>query len=285
MSSQHDPTKNHLLAGLECAEFHRLSPYLELVGLARGEVLYQSGGKMMYVYFPITATISIDYVLENGATSEIASIGNEGLLGVALLMGGFNAPSRAVVQLPGHAYRLSASRLMDEFYHKGPLLRLLLRYTQTRLTQISQLAVCNSHHTTEQRLCRWLLQMLDRSSSNEFVVTQEAIAAILGVRREGITDAVRRLKNLGIVQWRRGHVAVLNRAGLHTHVCECYAVLCNATARLLPERTAGQRKIEHPWCQRNALTSRRSAVGERRQRGAGSQLADLDETPTALEFA
>jgi CRP-like cAMP-binding protein len=245
MNTPHNPIQNRLLAELELAKFHRLSPHLELVHMARGDVLYQADGKMMYVYFPTTATISVDYVLEDGGSSEITRIGNEGLLGVSLFMGGLSSPGRAVVQMAGHAYRLSAARLMEEFYHKGPLLRLLLRYTQTRLTQISQLALCNTHHTTKQRLCRCLLQMLDRSSSNEIVVTQQGIAAVLGVRREGVTDAAGRLQNLGIIKWRRGHVTVLSRAGLDAHVCECYAAVCHATSRLLPDLATVPRGGQH----------------------------------------
>lgn len=197
------PHKNRLLAELDRAEFHRLSPFLELISLEHGDVLYHADGKMVYVYFPVTATISIDYLLQDGGTSEITRIGNEGMLGVSLFMGGGRSAGRAAVQAAGYAYRLSSARLMEEFYHKGPLLRLLLRYTQARLTQVSQLATCNSHHTTKQRLCRYLLQMLDRSSSNEMVVTQEEIGAIIGVRREGVTDAARWLQQLGIISWRR----------------------------------------------------------------------------------
>jgi CRP-like cAMP-binding protein len=245
MPKQHNPTQNRLLAELELAEFHRLSPHLELVAVARGDVLYQAHGKMMYVYFPTTATISVDYMLEDGGTSEITRIGNEGLLGVSLFMGGLTSTGRAVVQVAGHAYRLSAAPLMEEFYHKGPLLRLLLRYTQNRLTQISQLALCNSHHSTRQRLCRCLLQMLDRSSSTEIAITQEAIAAILGVRREGVTDAAGQLQNLDIIKWRRGHVDVLNRAGLEAHVCECYATVRHATSRLLPDLPKLARTGQH----------------------------------------
>jgi CRP-like cAMP-binding protein len=245
MNTPHNPVQNRLLAELELAEFHRLSPHLELVDMARGDVLYQAHGKMMYVYFPTTATISVDYVLEDGGTSEITRIGNEGLLGVSLFMGGLSSTGRAVVQVAGHAYRLSAARLMEEFYHKGPLLRLLLRYTQNRLTQISQLALCNSHHSTKQRLCRCLLQMLDRSSSSEIVITQEAIAAILGVRREGVTEAAGQLQNLGILKWRRGHVAVLSRGALEAHVCECYATVRHATSRLLPDLPTLPRAGQH----------------------------------------
>ena len=232
------PLKNRLLAELDRAEFHRLSPYLELIALDRGDVLYQAGGKMAYVYFPVTATISIDYLLEDGGTSEITRVGNEGMLGVPLFMGSDRSAGRAAVQAAGYAYRLGAARLMAEFYHKGPLLRLLLRYAQARLMQVSQLAACNSHHSTKQRLCRYLLQMLDRSSSNELAATQEEIGGIIGVRREGVTDAARWLQELGIIRWRRGHVTVLSRAALHEHVCECYDAVCHATAQLLPELAA-----------------------------------------------
>jgi CRP-like cAMP-binding protein len=277
MNTRHDPTQNRILAELDLAEFHRLSPYLELVALARGDVIYQAGGMMKHVYFPTTVTIAIEYILEDGGTSEISSIGNEGLLGVSLFMGSVSATGRAVVQLAGHAYRLSAERLMQEFYHKGPLLRLLLRYTQARLTQISQLALCNSHHTTEQRLCRWLLQTLDRSSSNVVVVTQEAIAAILGVRREAITEAAGRLQALGIIEWRRGHATVLSRAGLDAHVCECYAVVCRATSVLLPGLTTAQPGALHGWRQRDAGMPRRAGPVERRRE------AHPEDAPAHLE--
>ena len=230
-----NPLKNRLLAELDRAEFHRLSPFLELMSLAHGDVLYQANAKMAYVYFPVTATISVDYLLVDGGTSEITRIGNEGMLGVSLFMGGERSAGRAVVRAAGYAYRLSSARLMEEFYHTGPLLRLLLRYTQTRLLQISQLAACNSHHSTKQRLCRYLLQMLDRSSCNEMAVTQEEIAATIGVRREGVTDAARWLQQLGAITWRRGHVTIHSRTALLGLVCECYDVVCHATAELLPE--------------------------------------------------
>jgi len=182
MNSVHHPSQNHLLAELQETEFSRLSPYLELIRMSRGDVLYQSGSDMTHLYFPTTAIISIDYILENGGTSEIASVGNEGLIGIALFMGGRSTPNRALVQTAGHAYRLRAARLLEEFYRKGPVLRLLLRYTQALMTQMAQAAVCNGHHSTEQRLCRWLLQTLDRSNGGSFLGTQEAIGAILGVR-------------------------------------------------------------------------------------------------------
>lgn len=280
MITSHNLIQNRLLAELAPAEIQLLAPHLELVQLARGDVLYQAHGKMLSVYFPTTATISVDYMLENGDTSEITSIGNEGLLGVSLLMGGVSSTGRAIVQVAGHAYRLSAGQFMEAFYHKGPLLRLLLRYTQTRLTQISQLALCNSHHSTRQRLCRWLLHMLDRSSSNEILVTQEGIAAILGVRREGVTDAVGRLQDLGIIKCRRGNVTVLRRAGLDEHACECYAAVCRATSRLLPDlpslRSVDQ-QAPSPDYEKPALSF---AVAERRQR-AGSAGATVSPTELA----
>jgi CRP-like cAMP-binding protein len=284
MSTLHDPIQNRLLAELELEEYHRLSPHLELVAMTRGEVIHQAGEKIHYVYFPTTATIAIEYLLEDGGTSEISSIGSEGLLGVSLFMGGVNANGRAVVQLAGHAYRLGAAHLLDEFYHKGPLLRLLLRYTQVRLTQISQLALCNAHHTTEQRLCRWLLQTLDRSSSDEVAITQEKIAAILGVRREAITDAAGKLQDHGIIRWWRGHVAVLNRSELAAHACECYAVVHAATSLLLPRLAAAQPKVLHPWRPRDAAGTRRTGSPERRQGERRSDNPTHQEGQAALEF-
>jgi CRP-like cAMP-binding protein len=248
-----DPLKNRLLAELDRAEFHRLSPFLELISLDHGDVLYQANGKMPYVYFPVTATISIDYLLIDGGTSEITRIGNEGMLGVSLFMGSERSAGRAVVQAAGYAYRLGSARLMEEFYHKGPLLRLLLRYTQVRLTQVSQLAACNSHHTTKQRLCRYLLQMLDRSSCNEMAVTQEEIGAIIGVRREGVTDAARWLQQLGAITWRRGRVTIHSRTALLEHVCECYDVVCHATAELLPELASAPVAMKSAWRASGAL--------------------------------
>jgi CRP-like cAMP-binding protein len=284
MRLKQTPTQNRLLAELELTEFHRLSPYLELVNMERGHVVYQMGAKMTYVYFPTTATISTDYVLEDGATSEIVSIGSEGLLGVPLFMGDINAPARAIVQVAGYAYRLSAAKLMDEFYHKGPLLRLLLRYAQTQLTQISQLAVCNSHHTTEQRLCRWLLQTLDRSRTRELAITQEALAAALGVRREAVTEAAGRLQQEGIIKWRRGHVEVLLREGLESHVCECHAVVRHATAGLLPKLALAPAGVTHPWRQRDESASRRLAAGDRRHHDQPGDPQAADETQAELDF-
>ena len=278
------PLKNRLLAELDRSEFHRLSPFMELISLAHGDVLYQADGKMTYVYFPVTATISIDYLLEDGGTSEITRIGNEGMLGVSLFMGSDRSAGRAVVQATGYAYRLSAARLMEEFYHKGPLLRLLLRYTQARLMQVSQLAACNSHHTTKQRLCRYLLQMLDRSSANEMAVTQEEIGAIIGVRREGVTDAARWLQQLGIISWRRGHVTIHSRTGLLDHVCECYDVVCHATAHLLPELASAPLTMKSAWRTSGALPPFHFDGDERRASVRDAYSADPEEGQASLAF-
>lgn len=279
------PHKNRLLAELDRAEFHRLSPFLELISLEHGDVLYQADGKMPYVYFPVTATISVDYLLEDGGTSEITRIGNEGMLGVTLFMGGVRSSGRAAVQAAGYAYRLSSVRLMEEFYHKGPLLRLLLRYTQARLTQVSQLAACNSHHTTKQRLCRYLLQMLDRSSSNEMAVTQEEIGAIIGVRREGVTDAARWLQQLGIISWRRGRVTIHSRNGLLDHVCECYDVVCHATAQLLPELAPVPLAMKSAWRTSGALPPFHFGADERRAAPDHGRPREPEEGQAELIFA
>lgn len=271
------PRENRLLAELGTTEFQRLAPHFELVALDRGEVLYQADGKMAYAYFPVTATVSVDYLLEAGGTSEICRIGNEGMLGVTLFMGGQRSAGRAAVQTGGYAYRLSAARLMEEFYLGGPVLRLLLRYTQARLTQISQLAACNSHHSTKQRLCRYLLQMLDRSHSNELTVTQEEIGAIIGVRREGVTDAARWLQELGIIRWRRGRVTVLSRAGLVEHVCECYGVVRQATRLLLPDLQTASPGMRSVWRASGALGSEQLATAERRGPRAGGH--GVEATP------
>ncbi len=235
MSSTHDPNQNHLLAALLDAEFERLSPHLELVPMLLGDVLYESGGKLQHVYFPTTSIISLHYVLENGGSSEIAGVGNEGLLGISLFMGGDTTPSHAVVQTSGHAYRLQSQILVDEFNRAGPVLRLLLRYTQALITQMSQTAVCNRHHTVQQQLCRWLLLTLDRLPSNELTMTQELIANMLGVRREGVTEAAGKLQSCGFISYRRGHITVLDRAGLEGDVCECYDVVKKEFARLLSD--------------------------------------------------
>ncbi len=235
MPGPHDPNQNHLLAALLDAEFDRLAPNLELIAMPLGDVIYESGGKLHYVYFPTTAIVSLHYLLENGGSSEIAGVGNEGVLGISLFMGGDTTPSRAVVQTGGHGYRLRSDILMEEFNRAGPVLRLLLRYTQALITQMSQTAVCNRHHTVRQQLCRWLLLTLDRLPSNELTMTQELIANMLGVRREGVTEAAGRLQEQGYISYRRGHITVLNRKGLETDVCECYAVVKKEFARLLSD--------------------------------------------------
>ena len=235
MAMQHDPNQNHLLAALLEADYARLAPYLELVPMLLGDVIYESGGTLHYVYFPTTSIISLHYVLENGGASEIAGVGNEGVVGVSLFMGGNSTPSRAVVQTGGHAYRLKAKLLMEEFDRAGPVMRLLLRYTQALLTQMSQTAVCNRHHSVEQQLCRWLLLTLDRVPSNELTITQELIANTLGVRREGVTEAAGRLQGYGFISYRRGHITVVNRVGLERDVCECYGVVKKEFARVLSD--------------------------------------------------
>ncbi len=198
-----------------------------------GEVLYESGGRMQHAYFPTTCIISLDYVMENGASAEIAGVGNEGILGISLFMGGESTPSRALVQTAGHAFRLKTKLLLEEFNRGGPMLHLLLRYTQALLTQMAQTGACNRHHSMEQQLCRWLLLTLDRMDSNDLVMTQEMIASMLGVRRESVTAAAGILKQKGVISYRRGHITVLDREGLNTHVCECYEVVKTEFNRLL----------------------------------------------------
>ena len=233
MDTPHSPNQNHLLAALPTAEFERIAPYLELVAMPLGEVLHESGGTLLYAYFPTTAVVSLHYVLENGASSEIAGVGNEGVLGISLFMGGDSMPSRAVVLTAGHGYKMKARFLKEEFNRGGLMMHLLLRYTQALMTQISQTAVCNRHHSVEQQLCRWLLLTLDRLPSNELTMTQELIAIMLGVRREGITESAGNLQRAGLISYRRGHITVLDRSGLESHVCECYSVVKNEFARLL----------------------------------------------------
>lgn len=231
-SPPHQPDQNRLLAALPAMELERIKSHLELVHMPLGDVLCESGGRLPYVYFPTSTIISLHYILENGASSEIAGVGNEGLLGISLIMGGESTPSWATVQTAGYGYRLKASLLLQEFNQSGAIQRLLLRYTQALITQISQTAVCNRHHTIEQQLCRWLLLTLDRLNSQELVMTQELIASMLGVRREGITEAAGKLQQAEIIRYRRGHITVLDRAGLETHVCECYDVVKKEFDRL-----------------------------------------------------
>jgi CRP-like cAMP-binding protein len=232
------PRQNHLLAALPAADFERLSQPLELVPMPLGHVLYESGSELRHVYFPTTSIVSLLYVMEDGASAEIAVVGNEGIIGVALFMGGETMPNRAVVQSAGHAYRLQGQLLKQEFSRSGELQHLLLRYTQALLTQMAQTAVCNRHHSLDQQLCRWLLLSLDRLPANELVMTQELIANMLGVRREGVTEAAGNLQKDGLIEYRRGHITVLDRPGLEARACECYAVVKKEFDRLLPEVAA-----------------------------------------------
>lgn len=232
------PRQNHLLATLPDDVFRRLSPALELVPMPLGLVLYESGIVLRNVFFPTTAIVSLLYVLEDGSSAEIAVVGNEGIVGISLFMGGETTPSRAVVQSAGYAYRLKGELLKTEFLLAGPLQRLLLRYTQALLTQMAQTAVCNRHHSLDQQLCRWLLLSLDRLPSNDLVMTQELISNMLGVRREGVTEAAGNLQKAGIIKYHRGHITVLDRAGLEARTCECYAVVKKEEARLLPNKIA-----------------------------------------------
>jgi len=239
MLAAHSPTQNQLLAAVPAAEFERLYPHLELVEMPLGEGLYESGARLDHVYFPTTCIVSLLYVLENGASAEIAVVGNEGILGISLFMGGETTPSRAVVQSAGHGYRLRAPLLKEEFNRAGPMLRLLLRYTQALITQMTQTAVCNRHHSIEQQLCRWLLLSLDRLSSSSLTMTQELIANMLGVRREGVTVAARSLQRAGLIRYRRGRIDVVDRLGLEKAVCECYGVVKAEFERLLSDIPRG----------------------------------------------
>lgn len=237
----HEPFQNHLLDALPVEEYERLLPNLELVQMPLGQVLYESGQKLKHVYFPTTSIISLLYVMENGASAEIAVVGNEGILGISLFMGGETTPSRAIVQSAGYGYQLKAAHLKAEFNRSGPMMRLLLRYTQALITQMSQTAVCNRHHSIEQQLCRWLLLSLDRLSSDNLTMTQELIANMLGVRREGVTEAAGKLQRLGLIEYSRGNIKVLDRPRLELRVCECYKVVKMEFDRLLPDL----HKIKH----------------------------------------
>ncbi len=230
---------NQLLAALPESEQRRWLPLLEAVDMPLGQVLYEPGVTLEHVYFPATAIVSLLYVMENGASAEIAVVGNEGIVGISLFMGGESTPSRAVVQSAGRGYRLEAQVMKDEFNRAGPVLHLLLRYTQALITQMSQTAVCNRHHTLDQQLCRWLLLSLDRLQGNELVMTQELIANMLGVRREGVTESALKLQHAGLIKYARGHISVLDRAGLEKRTCECYAVVKKEYDRLLPAASRG----------------------------------------------
>jgi CRP-like cAMP-binding protein len=229
------PLQNRLLAALSSTELDRITPYLELVKMPLGEVLYESGGRLQHVFFPTTSIVSLLYVLEDGASTEIAAVGNEGILGVSTFMGGDTTPSRAVVQSAGHGYRIKTQHLKQEFERAGGLFRLLLRYTQALMTQTAQMAVCNRHHSLEQQLCRRLLFSLDRLPTDSLFMTQELIANMLGVRREGVTAAAGNLQRAGLIRYSRGRIDILDRNGLESAVCECYGVVKLEFNRLLSD--------------------------------------------------
>lgn len=233
MSDAPNPTDNHILGALPALERERLFPHLELISMPLSSVLYESGDALRHIYFPTNCIVSLLYVMQDGASAEIAVVGNEGAIGVSLFMGGETTPSRAIVQSAGHAYRLSGKRLKDEFNRHGEMLHVLLRYTQSLITQMAQTAVCNRHHSLDQQLCRWLLLSLDRLSSNRLEMTQELIANMLGVRREGVTEAAGKLQKLGVIRYSRGKITVLDRPHLERLSCECYAVVKHETDRLL----------------------------------------------------
>lgn len=241
MSAKHKPIHNHLLAALPAETLGHIAPHLELISMPLGEVLYEVGGQLQYVYFPTTAIVSIHYIMENGASAEIAGVGNEGVLGTSLFMGGNTTTSLATVQTAGYGYRLKGRLMMEEFNRAGPMMRLMLRYTQALMSQIAQTAVCNRHHSIEQQMCRWLLSVLDRLPSNELTMTQELIASMLGVRREGVTETAGKLQRAGLISYRRGHITVLDRSGLESHSCECYKVVKNEFQRLLSDTGADKR--------------------------------------------
>jgi CRP-like cAMP-binding protein len=246
MSSAPAPEQNLLLAALPGAAQERLRPHLELVDLPLGAVLYESGESSRQVYFPTNSIVSLLYIMENGASAEISVVGNEGIVGIAVFMGGESTTSRAIVQSAGYAYRLAGQRLKDEFNRHGDLQVLMLRYTQALITQMAQTAVCNRHHAIDQQLCRWLLLSLDRLRANELTMTQELIANMLGVRREGVTEAAGKLQEMGVIDYHRGHITVLDRDKLETLSCECYAVVKTETDRLLPYVKPGWREAAAP---------------------------------------
>ena len=233
MSTVPYPTQNHLLAALPTEVQQRIFPYLEETSMPIGTVLYEPGDRMRHVYFPTDSIVSLLYVMESGASAEISIVGNDGLVGISLFMGGESTSSRAIVQSAGTAFRLLGQRLIDEFNRHGELMSVVLRYTQALITQMAQTAVCNRHHTIDQQLCRWLLLSLDRLPSNHLVMTQELIANMLGVRREGVTEAAGRLQHLGVIAYKRGHIEVLDRPKLEELCCECYAVVKKESDRLL----------------------------------------------------
>jgi len=251
MSAKPQPHHNHLLAALSPEVQGRLFPYLELVPLPLRALLYESRRPMRHVYFPTDSIVSLQYLMENGASTAISVVGNEGLLGITLFLGGESTPNRSLVQSAGYAYRLPRLRVKEEFNRHGQLLLLMLRYTQALITQVSQTAVCNRHHSIDQQLCRWLLQTYDRLHSSELVITDEMIANMLGVRREGVTEAACELHERGLIEYRRGHISVLDRAGLEQRVCECHGVVKREFDRLLPD-------LIHPISVANRIHARSS---------------------------
>ncbi len=233
-----DPKTNHLLAALPPDQWRRWQAHLEPVDMPLGQVLYEAGGTLTHVFFPTTAIVSLLYVMENGASAEIAVVGLEGIVGISIFMGGGSTPSRAVVQSAGKGYRLSAQMIKDEFNHSQSVMHLLLRYTQALITQMAQTAVCNRHHSLDQQLCRWLLLSLDRLDGNVLVMTQELIANMLGVRRESVTESALKLQQAGLIRYSRGHITAIDRPGLEKRACECYAVVKREYDRLLPNSIA-----------------------------------------------
>src|SRR5271170_5835604 len=235
MLSLESPNQNHLLAALPTVEFERVAAHLERVPMPLGMILYEPGEQLRHAYFPTTSIVSLHYVMESGASAETAGVGNEGVVGISLFMGGDTTPSSAVVQTAGHAFRLERQFLKQEFDRSGLMQQLLLRYAQALITQMLQTAACYRHHSIEQQLCRWLLSTLDRLSTSDLIITQELVAGMLGVRREGITEAAGNLKRAGLISYRRGHISVLDRPGLEKSVCECYSVVKNELSRLLSD--------------------------------------------------
>jgi CRP-like cAMP-binding protein len=238
MTPKTQPRDNELLASLPDEEYNRWLPQLEWVSMPLGQVVYESGRTLSHVIFPTTSIVSLLYVMENGSSAEIAVVGHEGVVGISLFMGGGTTPSRGVVQSAGEGWRLRAAAIKDEFNRSYPVMHLLLRYTQALITQMAQTAVCNRHHSLDQQLCRWLLLSLDRLPGNELVMTQELIANMLGVRREGVTEAALKLQKMGLIRYARGHITVLDRPGLAQRTCECYEVVKKEYDRLLPVRMA-----------------------------------------------
>lgn len=270
MTAVVQPQENHLFAALSPEVQERLLPHMELVPLTLGQVIYESGDELRHVYFPTDSIVSLLSVMEDGASAEISVIGNEGLVGVAVFMGGGSTPNRAVVQSAGSAFRLAGPLMRSEFNRHGELLILVLRYTQALITQMAQTAVCNRHHSVDQQLCRWLLLSLDRLSGNQLTMTQELIANMLGVRREGVTEAAGKLQKLGVIEYSRGHIKVLDRPRLEELSCECYAVVRKETDRLLPHVVAAEARLLSGPAQPRATGAKDSRKSQDRPRGSPS---------------